>query len=582
MLYPKMNPYRDLVSLDGFWDFCKDEDAQGIENRWFENIPRGRELAVPASINEQCSDLMDYFGMCWFQKEFSVPRSFKNRKVFLRFGSVTGKCTVWVNSTKVACHEGAHLPFECEISKYLLDGENRIVVLSDNQLDPWTLPPAAIVSKEGREGFFVTHPAVTYDFFPYSGIHRSVYLYTTSEQRIEDITIKTSVEGATARVAYCIEISKGTKGVVSVRIENQEWKGEITPDKTDICGCMEISNPRLWDVGHPALYALQVQLEVNDEVADAYTQSFGIRTVKVEGNKLLLNEKEIFLRGFGKHEDFTVLGKGFHPGLVVKDFELMDWIGANSFRTSHYPYDENVLDYADRHGILVIDETPLVGLNQRMYNGEILEKSKGLIRDLIQRDKNHPSVIMWSMANEPNAKAKEADGFFKELQIFTKECDDTRPITYVAYNEPEDNSALQYCDVVCINKYFGWYITPGQPDAALEQFSECLDRYYHAFRKPILVAEFGADAVAGVHFEPARVFTEEYQSKIIEEQCKLIESKSYAIGTHVWTFADFMVGQSYTRVLFNRKGVFTRDRQPKMAAHTLRYLWKKKRENRNV
>lgn len=576
MLYPKMNQYRELITLDGFWDFCKDKEAKGIENRWFEQIPKGREIAVPASINEQSSDLMDYFGMCWFEKDLYLPKSFKERNTYLRFGSVTGKCTVWVNSNKVVSHEGAHLPFECEISEYLIDGENKIVVLSDNRLDSWALPPAAMVSKEGREGFFVTYPAVTYDFFPYSGIHRSVYLYTTSERRIEDITIKTTVDGDRAKVEYKVEVSKGTKGIISVRLDNQDWKREIKTEDSGVCGYIEMLNPRLWDIGQPNLYQMKVRLEMDNEVVDEYIQTFGIRSIKVEGNKLLLNGKKIYLRGFGKHEDFHVLGKGFHPSLVVKDFALMDWIGANSFRTSHYPYDENVLDYADRHGILVIDETPLVGLNQRMYTDEILEKSKGLIQDLIRRDKNHPSVIMWSMANEPNANAKEADDFFCELQKFTKECDDTRPITYVAYNEPEDNRALQYCDVVCINKYFGWYVTPGQPDVALEQFSECLDKYYEAFHKPIIVAEFGADAIAGMHFEPARVFTEEYQSEILEKQCELIESKEYTVGTHVWTFADFMVGQSYTRVLFNRKGVFTRERQPKLAAHTLRRIWKEK------
>ena len=568
-----MNQYRDLITLDGFWDFCKDEDAKGIENRWFEQIPKGREIAVPASINEQCSDLMDYFGMCWFEKDIYLPKSFEGKKVYLRFGSVTGKCTVWVNSSKVAYHEGAHLPFECEISEYLSNGENKIVVLSDNRLDPWALPPAAMLSREGREGFFVTYPAVTYDFFPYSGIHRSVYLYTTSEKRIEDITIKTIIDGDRAKVEYKVEVSKGTKGIISVQVDNQNWKREIKTEDSGVCGYIEIMNPRLWDIDQPNLYQMKVRLEMDNEVVDEYIQPFGIRSIKVEGNKLLLNGKEIYLRGFGKHEDFQVLGKGFHPSLVVKDFALMDWIGANSFRTSHYPYDENVLDYADRHGILVIDETPLVGLNQRMYTDEILAKSKGLIRDLIQRDKNHPSVIMWSMANEPNAKSNEADRFFFELQKFTKECDNTRPITYVAYNEPEDNRALQYCDVVCINKYFGWYVMPGQPEEALKKFSECLDYYYETFHKPIIVAEFGADAIAGIHFEPARVFSEEYQSEILEKQCQLIESKEYTIGTHVWTFADFMVGQSYSRVLFNRKGVFTRDRQPKLAAHMLRRLW---------
>lgn len=573
MLYPKTTSERSFMSLDGFWHFCKDETAQGIEKRWFQKIPRGREIAVPASINEQNSDLMDYFGMCWFEKEVYFTREWKKRCVWLRFGSVTGKCTVWVNAHQVICHEGGNLPFETEISEYLQEGENRIVVLSDNRLDPWAIPPAAMVNKEGREGFFLTYPAVTYDFFPYSGIHRSVFLYTTDKKRIEDITIKTYLEDQKARVKYRILFSDNIQGKIRVEVEQLRAEHMVSVAGAEICGSLVIENPRLWDVGQPNMYEMKVHMETDDGENDEYVQPFGIRTVEVKGNKILLNGKSVYLRGFGKHEDFQVFGKGFQPSLVVKDFDLMSWIGANSFRTSHYPYDENVLDYADRHGFLVIDETPMVGLNQRMYTDDVLERGKKMICDLIERDKNHPSVIMWSMANEPDAKDAKADAFFHELQKQVKACDDTRPLTYVAYNEPEDNCPLKYCDVVCINKYFGWYVTPGETELALEQFSACLDKYYEAYQKPILVAEFGADAVAGMHFEPARMFSEEYQSEILEKQCQLIESKEYTVGTHVWTFADFMVGQSYTRVLMNRKGVFTRDRQPKLSAHMLRRIW---------
>lgn len=573
MLYPKINRYREVLTLDGFWHFCKDEEAKGVEENWFGGIPKGREIAVNASINEQSSDLMDYFGMCWFEKDLYLPKSFRENKVYLRFGSVTGKCTVWVNSKQVTYHEGGTLPFECEISDALSDGENKIVVLSDNRLDPWSLPPAAMITNEGREGFFVTYPAVTYDFFPYSGMHRSIYLYTCSNNRIEDITIKTRLESGVAIVDYEVEISKQAQGELLIEVENQTVSQNITSNI--IIGSIRIENPRIWDVGNPNMYEMKVVLKQGTEEVDEYIQSFGIRTIEVVGNKLLLNGKPVFLRGFGKHEDFQVLGKGYHPSLVVKDFELMEWIGANSFRTSHYPYDENVLDYADRHGILVIDESPLVGFNNRLYTPEVLERSKAIISDMIARDKNHPSVIMWSMANEPDARSDEAVEFFCELQKHTKKCDSSRPITYVAYMEPCDNKAFKYCDVVCINKYYGWYVTPGEMDVAMNEFDDCLERFYNEFKKPIIVTEFGADAISGVHFEPARLFSEEYQSDMLVRQSKLIESKDYTIGAHVWGFSDFMVGQSYTRALLNRKGVFSRDRQPKMAAHTLRRLWTK-------
>lgn len=576
MLYPKTNRYREVLTLDGFWFFCKDENAKGMEEGWFNGIPKTREVAVPSSINELSSDLMDYFGFCWFEKDLFLPKSFRESKVYLRFGGVTGKSTVWVNGKQVTYHrEGGTLPFECEISSALHSGENRIVVLSDNSLDQWSLPPAAVVTPEYNDALLGAYPGVTYDFFPYSGIQRSVYLYTCAENRIEDITINTRLDADVAIIDYAIEVSPETNGQILVEVEAQNAIHTLSASAHTIRGSIRVANPRIWDVGVPNMYDMRVALQKNGKEIDEYIQPFGIRTIEVKGNALLLNGKPVYLRGCAKHEDFMVLGKGFHPSLVVRDFELMDWLGANSFRTSHYPYDENVLDYADRHGVLVIDESPLVGFYKRMYTPEVLERSKAIISTMIERDKNHPSVIMWSMANEPDARSKEAVDFFCELQKHTRKCDATRPITYVGYQDPCDNQIFHCCDVVCINKYFGWYLSPGQLDVALKDLDDCLEAFYNEFHKPILVAEFGCDAVAGLHFEPAREWSEEYQSDMLAQESQLIDSKDYTIGTHVWCFADFMVGQSTRRALLSRKGIFTRERQPKMAAHTLRRMWKK-------
>lgn len=276
MLYPKTNSYREVLTLDGFWHFCKDEESKGLAEGWYKGIPKGREMAVPASINEQSSDLMDYFGLCWFEKDVYLPKSFKANKVYLRFGSVTGKCTVWVNAQQAVCHEGGSLPFECEISENLHDGENTIVVLSDNRLDPWSLPPAAMVNNEGREGFFVTYPAVTYDFFPYSGIHRSVYLYTCAKNRIEDITIKTRLDAEDAILDYEIQLSQETQGEVLIQVEGYTAVETIPPKSNSVKGCMRIANPRIWDMEDPHMYAMRVVLKEEGQETDEYVQSFGI------------------------------------------------------------------------------------------------------------------------------------------------------------------------------------------------------------------------------------------------------------------------------------------------------------------
>lgn len=259
--------------------------------------------------------------------------------------------------------------------------------------------------------------------------------------------------------------------------------------------------------------------------------------------------------------------------MVVRDFDLLQWVGANSFRTSHYPYSEEWYEYADRHGVLVIAETPFVGLNTRMYCPEVLEHARDVTRRMIARDRHHPSVVMWSLANEPNIDTAEAETFFATLASDARALDPSRPITYVAHPDPENNAPLRHYDLVCLNKYYGWYEKPGQIKASLDDFGDCLDRFRAAFQKPVLLAEFGADAIAGLHLQPPEMFSEEFQADIIAAQYTEARRRPWLVGTHVWAFSDFKTAQSITRVATNRKGVFTRDRQPKLAAHRLRELW---------
>jgi len=307
---------------------------------------------------------------------------------------------------------------------------------------------------------------------------------------------------------------------------------------------------------------------------DAYTLQIGIRTIKVEGDKLYLNGQPIYLTGFGRHEDFPVIGRGYMPALIVKDYALMQWVGANSFRTSHYPYSEPMMEMADRLGILVIDENPAVGL---FFSKNGLEKREKLcqqyIRELIERDKNHPSVIMWSLANEPHSKPPHARPFFLGLYQAAKKLDDTRPVTLVSFLGAAEES-FEFCDVVSINRYLGWYSQPGNLDSGLELLSRELDALYLKFPKPLIMAEFGADAIAGQHAQPPEMFSEEYQADMLQRYIEVLRSKPFVVGEHVWNLCDFKTSQGVRRVGgMNMKGVFTRDRRPKLAAHRLRELW---------
>jgi beta-glucuronidase len=580
MLRPQQNESRECQVLDGFWEF---QMAEGDGREL--NLPKGltspRPIGVPGSWNEQYLDSYNHFSEGWYQKRFFVNRSWQGRPIFAHFQSVCQSAEVWLNGEHLGSHEGPHLPFEFEITDRVKFGqENILVVLADGTLKADALPPAYVSESDLRQGWSGSYPSVSYDFFPFSGIHRPVILHSLSTGiYLNDVFVQATHQDETATVTCQIEFNEAVTGMVSLAVDGREILAEVR-DASVLQTSFTIDHPRLWDIGQGNLYTLKVALAIAGETVDHYRVRFGVRNIEVRGNEFLLNGKPVTFKGFGRHEDFDVIGKGLCHPLIIKDFDLMKWIGANSFRTSHYPYAEEWLDIADEQGVLVISETPFVGLGPRLYRQEILDKALPVVGDLVRRDRNHPSVVMWSLANEPNAFSEdpaEQAGyvrFYEELLKRAKSLDTSRPFTYAMHATPANNPMARLFDVLCINKYFGWYCWTGKVEESLGAMVEDLQAFYDEFQKPIIMAEFGADAIAGEHHLPEVMFSEEYQSKTVELQYGKLMEQPWCIGAHVWNFADFRVGQSLNRVIFNRKGVFTRSRQPKMVAHTLKRIWR--------
>jgi beta-glucuronidase len=578
MLYPQNNEKRKTINLNGFWNFKTDPKNIGEKDQWYLGLKDFREISVPASWNEQYTDLYNYLGKGWYQTNIFIPSDY-NEATWIRVGAVFYKAKIWINEFYIGELEGGSLPFEFDITKYTKKSQdNRITIMVDGTLDPWGLPQS-LLNDENRVNSSPSYPRVNYDFFPYSGIHRPVVIYSTSYNRIEQIGITTShtiiKNQIDAVVNFKVKTQKPIDGKVIVQCNNNEISIDIN-QKDIINNNLVLKDISLWDMDNPQMYDLVIRLFDNDNnLIDIYKQSFGIRDIKIVGDKFLLNDKKVFLKGFGKHEDLAIIGKGFNTSSIVKDFDLMHWIGANSLRTSHYPYSEEFLSYADRHGMLVIGETPFVGLQNRMYTKEVSKKANKTITKMIDRDKNHPCIIAWSVANEPVVSSDAGKKFFMQMSQTTKACDSTRPVMYCAHLGEADNVATEYFDLIGLNKYWGWYELPGEIDEGIKKLIIELDELHAAYKKPILLSEFGADSINGLHNIPSTMFSEEYQSELIEKTYNIVKDKPYILGTHVWCFADFMTAQGVTRVGMNRKGVFTRDRSPKMAAHKLKEMWSK-------
>jgi beta-glucuronidase len=278
---------------------------------------------------------------------------------------------------------------------------------------------------------------------------------------------------------------------------------------------------------------------------------------------------------------------------MVHDFELLEWIGANSFRTSHYPYSEDVLDYADRQGIVVIDETAAVGLNMGLgggifgdqgyttfspdtVNDTTREAHAQAIRELVARDKNHPSVVLWSIANEPESDTEAAEEYFRPLFDLTRELDPSRPVSFVnVMLAPYGKCRVSpFADVLMLNRYYGWYVNTGDLAAAELAWEQEL-RGWANENKPIVITEYGADTYPGLHSVVSQPWSEEYQVEYLDMNHRVFDRIDAVVGEQVWNFADFATTSGILRVGGNKKGVFTRDRQPKAAAFALRRRWRK-------
>lgn len=592
MLFPQQNDCRNLLDLSGFWSFKLDPDERGEAEAWFNGLSNPRQIAVPASWNEQFEDTRDYLGMAWYVRETFVPSAWQAQQVFLRVGSANYAAKVWVNGSFIGEHLGGHLPFMFDIGEAIhWQAENTIAISVENHLKPTRVPPGNVASG-AMSTMMGSYPSANFDFFPYAGLHRPVTLLALPKTHIEDITIVTELEEDTGVVQVDVKQANGVlEAKVKLEGDHAGLEASVSFSEGEGRTSFRVPKARLWSPDDPYLYKLSVTLNDAEQVVDRYTLDIGIRTVAVRGKELLLNGEPIFLKGFGKHEDFPVHGRGLNRPLMVKDASLFKWLGANSYRTAHYPYSEEALQLADREGILIIDETPAVGLFFEDGPDNVatrLEQCKGQLTDLIARDKNHPSVIMWSVANEPFPPHmmqrfmggelppldESTTDFFKELFEVARSRDPSRLATVVGIHGcPTEWLAL--ADVVCINRYYGWYSESGQIEAAKARLEAELDELFAELQKPMIVSEFGTDTVAGAHSNPPEMFTEEYQVDFLRAYLDAAEARDYVVGMHAWNFADFKTGQGTRRVGgLNLKGVFTRERRPKMAAHFLRERWR--------
>ncbi|HFX5204134.1 TPA: beta-glucuronidase [Streptococcus pyogenes] len=585
MLYPTLTKTRSLYDLSGLWQFKlgdhNPEDCLSTED----------VMVVPTSFNDVVvdKDKRNHIGDFWYERLVDLPKLAKDDEWILRFGSVTHNATVYVNGRELASHKGGFTPFEVVVPEDLYqDHQIRISVRANNILDYSTLPVGNYSEERQEDGSMKKVVKENFDFFNYAGIHRPVKLVARPKTHISDITITSDLSDdlKTADLSIAVETSAAVDAIqVTILDEERQVVGQTND------GHVKLDCVHLWEVLDAYLYTARIEISVDGQIVDTYDEPFGVRSVHVADGQFFVNHKPVYFKGFGKHEDTFINGRGLNEAANLMDMNLLKEIGANSFRTSHYPYSEEMMRLADRMGILVIDEIPAVGLFQNftasldltpkdMGTWTVMETKKAheqAIQELVKRDKNHPSVVMWVVANEPASHEAGAHDYFEPLVALYKELDpQKRPVTLVniLMATPDRDEVMDLVDVICLNRYYAWYVDHGdlaKGEAGLRK--ELLEWQSKFPDKPILMTEYGADTLPGLHSMWDIPYTEEFQCDFYAMTHGVFDEIPNLVGEQVWNFADFETNLMIFRVQGNHKGLFSRNRQPKQVVREFKKRW---------
>jgi beta-glucuronidase len=564
--------HRSVTSLNGDWHYLVDQPpARALYNaagkvrdngyglNTHPNISSGPHndeydfataptLKVPGDWNTQEPTLFRYEGVIWYQRDFDFqPKA--GTRTFLHIGAANYKSFVWVNQKRICDHEGGFTPFDCEVTGVLHPGSNFVVI--------------AVDSTREVDGI----PSVGIDWFNYGGLTRDVSLVTVSKAFVDDYDVHLkreavfSAANATTLTGY-VHVEGASAGTsVGLRIPEA---GVDTIVKTDAEGkaAFEVKAKQLalWSPEQPKLY--RVELSAGD---DKLTDEIGFRDIRVDGTKILLNGKSVFLEGANMHAEAPYRGGRAYSDEDVKNiFGFLKDLNANFVRLCHYPHDERMEREADREGVMVWSEIPL-WQHISFEKAEVYAKAVAMLNEMIRRDRNKASVILWSVSNEtPNNPTRTE--FLTNLANEARRLDTTRPITSALIGPHpkgsemmQDDPLMKALDVVGQNEYIGWY--EGRPEDA--------DTMRWTFpQKPILISEFGAEAKQGNHGGKNDRWTEEQQVNVYEHQFVMINKIPQVRGLIPWVLMDF---RSPTRNIpklqdgYNRKGLISEDGKKKLA-----------------
>ncbi|MEO5942881.1 MAG: glycoside hydrolase family 2 TIM barrel-domain containing protein [Ferruginibacter sp.] len=532
----------------GFYDDRKQINKSDLVEYDFDLSPT---MNVPGDWNSQSEKLSLYEGTIWLRKKFNID-PVENKRYVLYFGAVNYEAHVYLNGKKLGMHKGGFTPFQFEVTGKLNKGENFVVVKADNTRHPDEIP------------------TVNTDWWNYGGITRDVMLAELPSTYIEDYKVQLA-KGNLNKIEGYIQLN-GSQKTQMVKVNIRE-AGISQTVKTDADGKVVFSIPvtkmKYWTPENPTLYKVEIS-----SATDTVSDNIGFRTIETKGKDILLNGKSIFLRGIAMHDEDPLI-----PGRLRGEADMrmmLQWakdLNCNYVRLAHYPHNELMLKLADEMGILVWAEVP-VYWTISWLNEDTYQNAKKQLTDLITRDKNRASVIVWSIGNEtPISEPRNV--FMNKLADVAHSNDNTRLVAAALEINRKGNNVVvedplgEKLDLVSFNEYAGWYWS-----STKDMLNYKFDIKYN---KPVVITEFGASALAGFHADDETRWSEEYQDKLYQNQFKMLLSIDGLRGMTPWILVDFRSPRRqhpYYQDFWNRKGLISETGKKKMAFYTLQSFYK--------
>ena len=575
---------RKTTSLNGKWQYIVDPYETGFydyryqEKRekdpdayWNTDVPKNKtdrkehgysnkySLNVPGDWNHQETKFLYYEGSVWYKRSFDFIKTSPTDHVFIYFGAVNYRADVYLNGKKLGMHKGGFTPFNFEIPDSVLQQKNNFLVV-----------------KVDNKRFKDEVPTVNTDWWNYGGITRDVQLVEVSEKFIRDyfIQLKRYSQSNDHEIEGWVKLNNIQRENVEIDIPELKIKKIFAVIDSIVNININVNNAQLWSPDNPKLYQIKI-ITSSETVVD----KIGFRTIEAAGKQVLLNGKPIFMRGICMHEEIPMdIRRAYSKQDAI---QLLSWaksLNCNMVRLAHYPHDETMTQVADSLGILVWSEIPVYWTID-FTSKEVFEKAQKQLTEMITRDHNRASVIIWSVGNEtPVNEARTT--FMHNLISAARELDATRLISAALqseYNAEQKTNMIddplgKYVDLVSFNEYLGWY--GGLPSNATNATWKTI------YEKPLFISETGAEALGGFHADSLTRWSEEYQEWYYREQVAMLKHMpENFVGVSPWILVDFRSPRRNNPVYqegWNNKGLLDHNGKPKKAFYILKNYYKER------